>query len=178
MTVRKLIFLFHGSLIEEIIADCQHEWKYDLFGPEIEAELRKKVQFGINITKIFSASGFTTICLMGATALVDSSKPVPLMVWVPDIKWATETIFVGEMVILLETLYYVMGSDSFYLLMGANLQVQLRLIAETVKSIRFGTDDDQECLNKLAECVKHHRWILRLSVKIVVTKVYVKEIFP
>jgi hypothetical protein len=140
---------------------CQN-WEYNLFGDKIETELRRKMELCIKMTKTLAFCSTGTITLMCVTALIDDKKLVPLTCFVPNYKWAAEIIFISEVIILFETLYYVVALDSFYLLNCMNLETQFTLMRELIKSIRFGADDDSECLQKLVRCAQHHRSLLRL----------------
>jgi hypothetical protein len=132
-----------------------------LFGDKIETELRRKMKLCIKMTKALAFCSTGTITLMCVTALIDDKKLVPLTCFVPNYKWASEIIFISEVIILLETLYYVVALDSFYLLNCMNLETQFTLMRELIKSIRFGADDDSECSQKLVRCAQHHRSLLR-----------------
>ena len=155
------MFIVHGRLIEEIIEDCKRQWPYDIFGPVMEKQLRNKMDFCLKITKALAFCSTGTITLMCVTAFFDNTKSVPLICWIPDFKWSTEIVFISEVLILFETLYFVVASDSFYLLVGMDLQVQFKLMVKLLKSIHFGVEEDAKCLRKLTQCVQHHRWLLR-----------------
>ncbi|KAJ3631112.1 hypothetical protein MTP99_012261 [Tenebrio molitor] len=170
LTVRKYQLLLHGNLIEEVMRDWCQNWEYNLFGDKIETELRRKMELCIKMTKTLAFCSTGTITLMCVTALIDDKKLVPLTCFVPNYKWAAEIIFISEVIILFETLYYVVALDSFYLLNCMNLETQFTLMRELIKSIRFGADDDSECLQKLVRCAQHHKSLLRLHQKL--NKVY------
>lgn len=102
-----------------------------------------------------------TLMFIILSAINDDTKTVPFYCWIPKVHYAEEVIFVVEILILMVAVYYVLAVDSFYVLICMELQIQFKLMCAMVNSIRFGKDNEKNCLKKLTKCVENHNKLLR-----------------
>lgn len=155
----------YGALIEEIVHDLKHLWKYDMLSPKIENYLRSQMKSSLKLFKVLITCCLGTITLMAITAILDEKKSVPLLCWTPDNLTWTVLIFVCEIIFLLEAIYYVASLDSFYFLNCNNLTLQIYLLRKALQSVDFEIDSDKKILQKIIYCSQQHERLLRFVIQ-------------
>ena len=162
----------HRKLIKEVNKDRDENfWKYDLISTEMGLSFERQMIICTRIIKVVVSGGVFTVILFCLTTVFDRSKVVPLMCWTPeDNKLLTAVIYIMQVLIMLEIMWALLSLDSFYLLMCTDLRIQFLLLQKTIQSVKLGEGSDTKGLVKIIDCTKHHKFLLRLILFVLLSK--------
>jgi hypothetical protein len=161
---RKFIAWVYSDKFEGIFEARSSFWHYDSCGEEVAERLRAKATASLRVIKLFRWVGLGAVSVICLAPLLVQDGSLPNDCWVPSgNKCIYVFVYLMEVVFFIELALMSVAIDGFFLFLCTDVEAQLVLITETLKSVRIAADNSKqdECFEALKTCSVHHGFLLK-----------------